>query len=312
MKILVGVDGSPNSFAAVELVGRLLSPERDELVLLFATPAIHFEDDRLDPEIERRARAALSSTVLDAAIERLPAAWRERVERRNMAGSASARLLEASESEQADVVAVGFRGTSGIFEEFVVGSVTRTIVHTAKIPVLVVKSARASEELAKQSPGPVTEHVHVLSAYSIGDAEFAARAAEVLSQFAWPPETLGWVMTVVQPMFITDLPDWIKVERDPDVAAMAAAWEAEHQQNLRKAQDDLDEYRATLPACFTAQPLIVTEGRPAEEILNQIRQKAIDLVVLGSHVGGAWRQLLLGSTSSQVLSEADCSVLIVR
>ena len=38
MKVLIGVDGSSNSFAAVEFVGRLLSAERDELVLLFATP----------------------------------------------------------------------------------------------------------------------------------------------------------------------------------------------------------------------------------------------------------------------------------
>ena len=82
MKVLVGVDGSSNSFAAVEFVGRLLSAERDELVLLFAMPAITFDDDRLDPAIEERARSVLSRTVLDAATERLPAAWQQRDEAR--------------------------------------------------------------------------------------------------------------------------------------------------------------------------------------------------------------------------------------
>ena len=90
MKVLIGVDGSSNSFAAVEFVGRLLSAERDELVLLFATPAMSFDDDRLDPAIEQRARSALSRTVLEAALERLPAAWQQRAQQRQVTGSASA------------------------------------------------------------------------------------------------------------------------------------------------------------------------------------------------------------------------------
>ena len=75
MKVLVGVDGSSNSFAAVEFAGRLLSPDRDQLMLLFATPALSTEEE-LDPAVEQRARLVLSRAVLEAALERLPAAWR--------------------------------------------------------------------------------------------------------------------------------------------------------------------------------------------------------------------------------------------
>lgn len=310
MKVLVGVDGSPNSFAAVEFIGRLISAERDELMLLFATPAMSFDDDRLDPAIEERARAALSSAVLDAAIERLPIGWQQRATKRDVAGSASARLLEAIDEEHADLVVLGFRGTSGIIEAFVLGSVSRTLVHSAKIPVLVVKSVQFSEEPAKQSPGPVTRHVHVLTAF--GDAPFAERAAEVLRQFTWPAETRGWTMTAVRPMFVTDLPDWIKIERDADVAKMAAAWETEYEENLQEARGELEKFRAALPACFNNEKPIVAEGRPAEEILAQVREKTIDLVVMGSRTSGSLKRLLLGSTSEQVLREAPCSVLIVR
>lgn len=310
MKVLIGVDGSSNSFAAVEFAGRLLAPERDALVLLFATPDITFDTDRLDPTIEERARSALSRTVLDAATERLPAVWRERVTKREVAGAASARLLEAIDTEHADLIALGFHGTSGIIDEFVQGSVSRTVLYSAKIPVLVVKSVAASEAVAKQSPGPVSHQVRVLTAYD--DAAFAERAAAVLAQFSWPPETRGWAITVVRPMFVTDLPDWIKIERNPDVAAMAAAWETEHKQNLESARQDLEKYRAVRPSCFTNEELIVAEGRPAEEILTQVRDKAIDLVVMGSRASGSWTRLLMGSTSEQVLREAPCSVLIVR
>jgi nucleotide-binding universal stress UspA family protein len=310
MKVLVGVDGSSNSFAAVEFVGRLLSVERDELVLLFATPAITFEDDQLDPAIEERARSVLGRTVLDAATERLSAAWQLRAIKRDVAGSASTRLLEAIDAEHFDLVTVGLHGTSGIIEEFVLGSVSRSLVHSAKIPVLVVKNADASDEPAKQSPGPATRHVHVLTAYN--DVQFAARAPALLKQFSWPRETRGWALTVVRPKFITDLPDWIKIERNADVAAMAAAWEVDHQQALQDAKGELDKFRAMLPSCFTNEELIVAEGRPAEKILKQVREKAIDLVVMGSCNAGPLKRLLLGSTSEQVLREAACSVLIVR
>lgn len=310
MKVLVGVDGSSNSFAAVEFVGRLLSAERDELVLLFATPAISFDDERLDPAIEERARSVLSRTVLDAATERLPVAWHERVSKREVAGAASTRLLEAVDAEHADLLVVGFRGTSGIVENFILGSVTRTVAHSAKNPVLIVKSASRSEEPTKQSPGSATKHIHLLTAYV--DVEFAKKAAALMKQFTWPAETRGWAMTVVRPMFITDLPDWIKLERDPDVAAMASAWEVEHQQNIQAARSDLEKFRGLLPNCFTKEELIVAEGRPGEEIMAQVREKAIDLVVMGSRSSGSLKRFLLGSTSEQVLREAPCSVLIVR
>jgi len=310
MKVLVGVDGSSNAFAAVEFVGRLLSPDRDELVLLFATPAISFDDDRLDPSIEQRARSALSRTVLEAALERLPAEWKERAQQREAAGSASNALLDAVDAEKADLVAVGFRGTSGILEEFVLGSVSRAVVHSAKVPALVVKSERGTDEPAKQSPGSISRHMHVLVTFDA--PEYARRTAEVLKSFSWPADTRGWVMTVVRPMFVTDLPDWVKVQRDPDVAAMATAWEMEHQENLQSARKELESFRATLPSCFASEELIVAEGRPAEEILAQIREKAIDLAVLGSRGRGTLKRLLLGGTCEQVLREAPCSVLIVR
>jgi nucleotide-binding universal stress UspA family protein len=137
-------------------------------------------------------------------------------------------------------------------------------------------------------------------------------AVELLKRFSWPPETRGWVMTVVKPMFVTQLPEWVQRQRDPDVAAMASAWEQEHQQNLQAAHVELEKFRSALPKCFVEQETIVSEGRPPEEILVQIREHAIDLAVLGSRGRGSFQRLLLGSTSEQVLREAPCSVLIVR
>ena len=309
MKVLIGVDGSSNSFAAVEFVGRLLSADRDELLLIFATPQVSFEDDRLDPDVEQRARTALSRAVLEAAMERLPEAWRERAQQRQVTGAPSMALLDAVEAEHADVVAVGFRGTSGIIADFVLGSVSRAVVHSAKIPVLIVKSASGTEKAAKQSPGPATQQMNVLA--TLDAEQFAEQTSKLLQAFTWPPETRGLLMTVVRPMFLTQLPEWVEVKRDPDVAAMADAWKQEHEQTVQAARAELEKFRTELPKCFVKHEAIVAEGRPAEEILNQIRGRAIDLAVLGSRKR-SFEKLLLGSTTEQVLRESPCSVLIVR
>ena len=87
MKVLVGVDGSSNSFAAVAFVGRLIVPGQDDLILFFATPEMSFDEERLDVSVANRARSALSRNILDAALERLPDEWRQRAERMDAAGS---------------------------------------------------------------------------------------------------------------------------------------------------------------------------------------------------------------------------------
>jgi nucleotide-binding universal stress UspA family protein len=114
-------------------------------------------------------------------------------------------------------------------------------------------------------------------------------------------------------MFPFDVPDWVKIERrDPDIAAMASAWAQEHQQNVQAARSELEQFRAKLPPCFANQAVIVVEGRPAEQIVNQLRALGSDLVVVGSRGRGRVERLLVGSTTEQVLASAPCSVLVVR
>ena len=310
MKVLVGVDGSSNSFAAVEFAGRVLAPERDQLTLLFATPALSTEEE-LDPAVEQRARLVLSRAVLEAALERLPAAWREQVEQKELAGPPGAVLLDAIKDYGAELVVVGFRGTSSLWERFILGSVSRAIVHTAPVSVLVVKSPLADEASSTNPATTDSKPIRTLAAYD--GPQVAPSMATLLWKFTWPERSEAWVATVVRPMFPFDVPDWVKIERrDPDVAAMAAAWEQEHQQNLQSARNELEKFRAELPPCFAKQEAIIVEGRPAEQLVNLVASKSIDLAVMGSRGSGRVEQLLVGSTTEQVLASAPCSVLVVR
>jgi nucleotide-binding universal stress UspA family protein len=309
MKVLVGVDGSSNSFAAVEFVGRLVSPDRDELMLFFATPAMSFEDERLDASIEERARTALSRTVLDAALARLPESWRPHAKQKEAAGSPGPALLATANQYGAELIVVGFHGTSSLIEQFMLGSVSRTVLQSAKVSVLVVKGGSESEESSRIFPA--SDELRVVAAYD--GTHSAESIAKALEQFTWPPDARGWVLTVVRPMFLAELPDWVKNQpRDPDIAAMAEEWKKEHEQNLAAARQELERFRGMLPACFARGEAIVAEGRPAEQIVAKAGELGIDLVALGSRGGGRIERFLLGSTSEQVLASAPCSVLMVR
>ena len=53
-------------------------------------------------------------------------------------------------------------------------------------------------------------------------------------------------------------------------------------------------------------------GDVAEEIGHYVRDKAIDLIVMGSHGRGAVASLVLGSVATKVLATVEKPVLIVR
>jgi nucleotide-binding universal stress UspA family protein len=312
MKALIGVDGSSNSLAAVEFVGRLLSSDRDELILLYAAPEISFGgEELLDATVQHRARNALSRAVFDEALARLPDAWQNHVEPVEAPGSPGATLLSAADERGVDLIAVGFRGTS-LFEEFMLGSVSRAVVHSANVPVLVVKSLPVTDDSRLEKPsGGGDKRLRVLVAYD--GPVVGKRMAEVLGRIDWPDITEALVVNVVQPMFVTELPDWLRQRtRNPDVAAMADAWRKEHEQNVQAARHELVEFQTTLPPEFAKKLPLVVEGRPGEKLLAELSKQPYDLAVVGSRGRGNVARLLLGSTSSEVLAAAPCSVLIVR
>jgi nucleotide-binding universal stress UspA family protein len=309
MKVLVGVDGSSNSLATVAFVGRLLSAEGNELLLAYVAPPLpYLGDEQLDPGVSSRAQMALANAVFDEAVMRLPDEWQSQVKRLELAGDPATALLQAADDRSAELVAVGFHGT-GLFERFLLGSVSRAVVHSARVPVLVVKTTGGptSEKIAGTPDGSF----RMLAAYD--GSEFGARIVALANRLSWPEAARGWVIRVVPPMFVHQLPNWLKpVERDPDVEAMAQAWRREHDQQIEQAVGELKQFQTQLPAEFRATEPIVAQGHPAEQILAMISRQKIDLAIVGSRGVSAVERLLVGSTSARVINEAPCSVLVAR
>ncbi len=133
--VLVGIDGSPASEAATALAFDEASRRGVDLVALHA-----WSDVGVFPVLgmDWQDRESQGEEVL---AERL-AGWQEQypdvhVQRSLVCDTPAKWLLEAS--ERAQLVVVGSRGRGG-FPGMLLGSVSSAVVHSAKVPVIVVRS----------------------------------------------------------------------------------------------------------------------------------------------------------------------------
>jgi len=57
---------------------------------------------------------------------------------------------------------------------------------------------------------------------------------------------------------------------------------------------------------------MVEIGKPAEIILDTCKQESCDLIIMGSRGLSTLKQLILGSVSDYVMSNAMCPVMVIR
>jgi len=293
MKALIGVDGSPGGYDAVQLAGRLLS-EGDDVLLYYSPPGVSVSDSMLSP-----VQLYLSERVFKRAQEHLPKGSRIRVETVASHREASHGIPLMAIDRRCDLIVVGARGTGPVPERSL-GAVARHIVDHATIPVLIV---RRSESQCRKS-------LRVLLA-SDGSAT-SRHAADVLRRFAWPAEATGLVITVVEEDRHR-LPAWLEDQLDGQQLEQLGmgpfCCDAAQEARLRA---EAAKWCGQLPPCFAAGPPLVAVGHAAEQVLAAIASHEIDLVVVGARRLGPLQKLLLGSTSSQVIAHAPCSVLVIR
>jgi len=293
MKILIGVDGSAASLDAVRMVGRLIDPARDQA-------AIYFSPMELEKGLLGRSRKIVdgaAAALFEEACSLLPNGFTKPPEMIASSKPAAVGLLESATGWSADLLVVGARG-HGSIERLLLGSVSRAVVHGANLPVLIVRNAPSADRGLR----PLVCH-HAAS---------AATVAAVVGRLHWCAGTQGEVIGVTESMLAGPLPSWLeKTVRNPDTAAIANAWQQEHDQDVAGIGAQLTAFQATLPESFRGQPPIVVTGNPGEQILARAKQDAIDLIVIGRTPSDPLTRWLLGSTSEAVLANAAASVLIV-
>ena len=153
MKILLAIDGSPCSDAAVEEVGRRPWPEGSTIKVLnafelpapptpeaWAIPINYFEE--MDVALRKQAQ-----TIIDGAVQTLKPKLNKTValDAAIIPGPARTVILDEAEDWGADLIVMGSHGYRA-WERFLLGSVSQAVVSHAKCSVEVVRCPRIEKK----------------------------------------------------------------------------------------------------------------------------------------------------------------------
>jgi nucleotide-binding universal stress UspA family protein len=142
--IVVGVDGSPSSQAAVEFGAREAAAHGATLRIVTAweVPATVLSSSGATPEIYLSFEDEARRIVSDAAARVKELEPTVSLEERVVEGHAGNALID--EAQSADLVVIGRRG-HGALAELLLGSTSHQVVDHAKCPVVIVPPASAGE-----------------------------------------------------------------------------------------------------------------------------------------------------------------------
>lgn len=285
--VLVGVDGSPESLAAMDWAVARASRQGWRVHVLCAYSLPSFTAASLDGGYAALDDAAIRSgaqAVVDEAVARAEGS-----------GVAVTSSLETGDpagvlvdlSDEATMAVVGTRGGGG-FTDRLLGTVSSALPAHSHCPTIVVPHRTQGAEYT-----PVRRIVVGVDGSSSARKalQWAVREAE-----AWGAE-----LTAVAAVPMAS-------------GAGALAWlpaAVDRDQVLSDVRSGLDHAVAEALEGHSAIEVRrhALDGNPAE--LMAEFSTAVDLVVVGSRGRGGFSGLLLGSTSQAVLSHASCPVMVV-
>ena len=300
MRVFLATDGSPESFAAIREVLRILSPDRDSL-LFYYSPFGPAKILGYDEGVLKHSRELLSEAVFSRALAGLPHNWPGGVEKIVGSKDPRAEIFETAEAQATDLIVVGARGL-GPFKRMLLGSVSHAVAHLANVPVFIGRPKRGTAP---------ADHLNVL--LPCESALSGRRLVDFLRQFTWPPDATARLMSVINTVFPGKLPDRLRnPKRTPEIEAMIAGWVRAQTATLETAKEELAELSLHYPPGIRAAPPLICEGLAEREIVDAAKREHAGLIVMGSKESTPWGRLFIGSTADAVMNHAPCSVLLVR
>ncbi len=140
---------------------------------------------------------------------------------------------------------------------------------------------------------------------AIDDSTFSDAAITSVIERTWPEGSKFKLLSVVEP-FHPEYAGW-------HTNYMPVAVEAQ-KELVEAAKTLVNEKVKQLTEAFGRQSVLaeVREGYVTDTILEAAKEWPADLIVVGSHGRTGITRLLLGSVSEAVVSQAPCSVEIVK
>jgi nucleotide-binding universal stress UspA family protein len=306
MEILLAVDGSEYSMAAVEEAARTPWPDGSVVKIVSVTeiplpttpwampmPTNSYEE--WERVFEERADANVAQAM--ARFGEIAGSQTEMIAK-TLKGDAKAAILDEAEHWDADLIIIGTHGYNAL-ERFWLGSVSRAVLSHAKCSVEIVRRREAGEASGNG--------MKILLA--VDGSDFSDAAVEEVANRAWPRGSEVRVVSAIHLPFTPTpetwaLPDSYYSNLEKTGRELAASATDHAITRLRESNAGRE-----IPLTLTSETPI---GRAEETIIETAKAWGADLVVLGSHGYRGFTRFLLGSVSHAVASHAPCSVEVVR
>jgi nucleotide-binding universal stress UspA family protein len=300
MNVLVGVDGTEKSLAAVRFVARLTSSRQDRITVFFAPPR---RRRSIYPSVSAEAQLAMitafTDSVLTQALAQLPEGFARASLVAEQEEPPARALLEAARRTESDLIVVG-AGDSSHRLRFFVGGVAHRVIHEADRPVLAYRQKEGPE-----TTGPL----HVLLA--VDPTETTDQVLTTLHQFTWPVGSRGRILHVTDYIEDERLRHWVDQSADFAATGWQAALDREVSEEHARLREQLATLQQRLPEIFHGEPPLVTVGHVVERIVEVVERDDTDLVILVGHRRGRISRWL-GSSTEGVLLQAKASVLVLH
>ena len=302
MKILIGYDGSGYADAALDHLLRAGLPRRaDALVISVAgrslsePPPSSYElveaMQKVGPDADSQSGVGKKASLAEAealalslqASKRLKSIfpdWDVRAVAESQIGSPAWILIERADEWGADLIVVGAQGRS-VVGRMILGSVSRKVATDAKCSVLV---GRGMGEWRGEKNGSAVRLIIGLDGSESSDQVVRAVAART-----WPGGSLARLVTAL--VIAPGLNVEEQTERAKELHHSAEA-------PLRSAGLDVSS--------------LITLSEPKNLLLEEAETWQADCIFVGARGLGRVGRFLLGSVSTAVVSDARCSVEIVR
>ncbi len=277
--IVVGVDGREGGRDALALGERLRRLFGGELVAVHAYSSELFVSRGASPDFE----TVMHGHAVDLVVGEMEAAGVEGHAVAMRDGSPGRALHAAAKWHDADLIVVGsaHRGPVG---RVLAGDVTVGTLHGASHPVIV-------------APRGYAEHATEIRTMGVGfDGSPESRTAAALAR-----DLAAAVGARLRVIFVLQPPT-------PGGAGLAydRDWHDEAQTARERAQSEVDELVAELGDIAAGEVVV---GDPVRELSYAAND--LDLLVTGSRNYGPVRRVMLGSTSSKLVHQAPCPVLVL-
>lgn len=219
-------------------------------------------------------------------------------------GRASVATLDYLEAHPAQLLVMGTHGRPW-YQRIVLGSTAEAILRAASCPVLIVRNVDAATFPPRLKTILLPVDFSVSSSTSEAWAlSLAAERAVILLHAVENP-----LLDIYDPDAAEiDLRQVMEESRTHPPRSAQPFWDHAHQ----VAHTRLAAIRERFLGVQAQVELLVREGPPAEDILNTVAKREVDLIVMPTHGRSGMRRLLLGSVTEKVIRSAPCPVLAVR